>query len=96
MKAQAVSALSNLNLRPEDKIVHGKTFGVKKWTEEGYRALAAKETLLAEDDLQRIAMALGWETTARIWWLRERNPCSPLPPIVDEWGRVVPEVSGFW
>jgi hypothetical protein len=66
----AIETMSNLNLKPTDKIILGKKYRVTPWLQQGYRALIQKPA--TNEDFENYGSELGWETVARILRVRDR------------------------
>ncbi|KAH6908555.1 hypothetical protein BKA70DRAFT_1427134 [Coprinopsis sp. MPI-PUGE-AT-0042] len=64
----SISRLSEMNIPAIEKVTLGREYQVAKWLREGIATLASDTHAVKIED---IAAALGWETTARIFAIRD-------------------------
>ena len=62
-------------LSPTEKILLARAHGVGAWLDEAVKSLAVCNPMPPLEDLA----TLGWETVARILWIRENFPFNTLP-----------------
>jgi hypothetical protein len=62
-------------LSPIEKILLARAHGVGAWLDEAVKSLVVCNTMPSLEDLA----TLGWETVARILWIRENFPLNTLP-----------------
>ena len=62
-------------LSPIEKILLARAHGVGTWLDEAINSLATCNPMPALEDLA----TLGWETVARILWIRDKFPLNKLP-----------------
>ena len=65
---------SELYLSPIEKILLAREHGVAAWLDEGVTKLSTLTTMPTLDDLA----TLGWETVARILWIRNNFPLNTV------------------
>jgi hypothetical protein len=72
IRKRAIEELSK-HLKAEDKLRLGREYKVLHWVKEGFNSILSRGHSITEEEKNNLASKLGWETTARILYLRLSN-----------------------
>ncbi|KAH6906479.1 hypothetical protein BKA70DRAFT_409548 [Coprinopsis sp. MPI-PUGE-AT-0042] len=70
IRSLAISKLAWVGLTSMEKIRLGREYRVANWFSEGVSELALSRDMTASYSIDDLAQTLGWETAARILWIR--------------------------
>jgi hypothetical protein len=78
----AIDKLSEMEISATEKIQLGREYRVAQWFSEGIHEIASVADISAYP-VEDLAQAVGWETAARLLWVRNRSSAMSEDVLVD-------------